>query len=457
MKNTLVKIFIKHISKNSLWSTKPFFYYLAIFTVLLNCALFFHFQNIIQNQNDSLLDSYKVSLAKIIEYDIHLIDKSQKQIFILQDVGNRKAINNLTALTPIPNSKFLYHELKKNNSIFVDIQKIKEIIDEVLPSTLEYQLSFNTAIINNHHVSFNSTNSYEIGDKLKIKLKQNENSPLMKNNREKLIQIIIIAIITSVIFNISIIALFYIRQVQFNRIILKQKKLLSTSENKVKSMQESKLAKNEIDSCFIKKTTEIYAKEELHEVENSNELKQKILKNIGNKDYMFPLMLKGLSKSTIEVDHFFLNLEKSLFSYMFKSRLVLNIDTKYLTIECDREVLYQIIFSITVNIMRFLENQSDVIKYVDIKISENKVIYTYTGYPMSRDNIIKLSSHMLPTHVDIFLLTGIKLFQSIDYHNMVYNFSSTGFKNKIELLFSNTTQEQQTKILNFDGSKRKTK
>lgn len=142
-----------------------------------------------------------------------------------------------------------------------------------------------------------------------------------------------------------------------------------------------------------------------------------------------------MSKSTIEVDNFFINLEKSLIFHIFKSKLLLNIATKYLNIECDKEVFYQVICSLTTNIMMFLENQSDEIKHIDIKVLENKITYIYKGYPLSRGNIIKLSSHMLPLYVDTFLLTGVKLFQSIDHYNMTYNFVSSGFKNKIELIF----------------------
>lgn len=65
------------------------------------------------DQNDALQNSYKLSLEKIIEYDIHLIEKSDiegKQIFILQDIGNQKVVNSLGELLPVANSKFLYHE-----------------------------------------------------------------------------------------------------------------------------------------------------------------------------------------------------------------------------------------------------------------------------------------------------------------------------------------------------------
>lgn len=171
-------------------------------------------------------------------------------------------------------------------------------------------------------------------------------------------------------------------------------------------------------------------------------------------------MLKGISKSTIEIDNFFANLEKSLVFNMLNSKVSFSIATKYLSIECDKEVLYQVIFSLTTNIMMFLENQSDKIKHIDIEVLENKITYIYTGYPMSRDNIIKLSNHMLPIYVDTFLLTGAKLFESIDYHNMSYNFVSLGFKNKIELLFCKENEQNklpQTKILNFDELKRKIK
>lgn len=204
----------------------------------------FFFKNLIDSQNHALLDSYKASLEKTIEYDIHLIDKSsleQKQIFILQDIGNQ-SINILGALIPIANSRFLYHE-KNANPIFVDIQKLKEIIDEILPSTLKYQISFNTTIINNTQSLFDLTNSYEIGKKLKINLKLNEHSALIKDNKEYLIKIIILDIIMSLIFIVLIVALFYIWQQQFNRIILKQKRLLYITNNKIKAIHEGKLAK----------------------------------------------------------------------------------------------------------------------------------------------------------------------------------------------------------------------
>jgi hypothetical protein len=43
---------------------------------------------------------------------------------------------------------------------------------------------------------------------------------------------------------------------------------------------------------------------------------------------------------------------------------------------------------------------------------------------------------------------------------MIYNFNSSGFKNKIELLFyekNDNNKQQQTKIINFDELKRKIK
>jgi hypothetical protein len=414
------------------------------------------------DQNDALQNSYKLSLEKIIEYDIHLIEKSDiegKQIFILQDIGNQKVVNSLGELLPVANSKFLYHE-KKFSFIFVDVQKLKEIIDEILPSTLKYQISYNTTIINNTQSLFDLTNSYVIGKKLKINLKLDERSTAIKSNRDYLIKIVILDIIISFVFMLLIVAIFYRYKRQFNRIILKQKQLLYITKKRIKESQEDRLAKKEIDSHFVKKATEIYTKQELDAIENNNELKDKILKNIGTKDYIFPLILKGISRSTIELDDFFVNLEKSLSSHMFKSMLSINIATKYLNIECDKEVFYQVILSLTTNIMMFLENQSDEVKYINVEVLENKIIYTYIGYPLSRDNIIKLSSFMPTWSGDAFLLTGAKLFQSIDYHNMVYNSNSDGFKNKIELLFcaeKNKNKTLRTQIIDFVKLKRKRK
>ena len=438
-KKALIENLIQYIKNIPFWSLKSYFWYLSIFTILINWGVYIFFKNIIDNQNDIFLNSYKSSLEKTLEYDINFIERleaEKKQIFILQSIESKISEKRLEALMPIANSKFLYYE-ENIDSVYIDIQKLKEIIDEIIPSALKYQILFNAVIINPTQAqdSFNLINNYEIGKKLKINLSLNEQSFLLITSNNNLITMLIIDAIISIVFVTVIISIFYKRQKQFNNIIINQKHLLCIANKSIKDMQEGHLAKKEIDSYFVKKATEIYTKHELSEIENNNELKQIILKNIGIKDYIFPLLLKGISKSTIKVDNFFVNLEKSLISHMFKSKVLLNVATKHLNIKCDKEVFYQIIYSLTSNIMMFLENQSDEIKQVDIEVLENKITYIYKGYPLSRDNIIKLSNHMSPWTGDTFLLTGEKLFQSIDYHNMIYNFNSSGFKNKIELLF----------------------
>ena len=432
-RNYPLKLGIKYI----IFKTQ--FLYLILFVIAINCSIYFTFKKLNEKYDDILLESYLLSVSNLMGYDLDYIDRSSsmgKQILLLQNPEKKSYINDLETIISNESSNFLFKD-KSTGRILIDLQPLKEVLNKMLPSYINHQIVLNNSIINftkNNGDIKQKKKQYELGNKLKIILTLDSNSDYVKNNDEILIKVITLSLVITLILSTMIIRTFFRRNKRFYKIIKELKNTLSKKNQKIKDFADAKKAKNIINAFFFKKASEAYTKDELEEVINNNELKNRILKKIGEKDYIFPLILKGKSNITLQVDDFFYNLEKSLKYYMFKSKLNINIDVELLNIGCDREVFYQIVFSLTVNLLDILEDQSDKIRYLNIRVLKDKIVFVYEGYPLSRDNMIKLSSNKLFPDVDVFLLTGSKLFQSIDYHNIKYNIISAGFKNTIELL-----------------------
>lgn len=433
-----------------------------ILILILNCGVYKIFENYIKLQDFILLDSYKVSIERSIGSDIKIIDgvdTEKEQIFILQNIRNNNAKKSLINMSPIGSSKFLYYE-KKESSIFIDLKKLQESLDEILPSFIEYSLLFKNISINDGSFQTELAEIHTAGDRLNISLSLDKSSSLVKSNKEKILQIMQYSISISLIaFAVFLVSMLFQKE-KYKKRIDEEIVNLNKARKEIKKIQGAKESKNKIDSVFIKKATEIYTKQEMENIEDNNTLKDNILNKIGNKDYVFPLMLKGKKKSKIEVDDFFKNLEKSFGSSAFKSKIEIDISTNFLDIICEKEILYQIVYSIASNIMMFLEDQNDEVKRVKITLLRTRIIFNYNGYPLSKDNIIKLSKHVSLSYPDIFCLTGRKLFNSIDYHQLTYEISSKGFDNKIMLDFAAKNEEnseQEPQIIEFNRKKRKLK
>lgn len=420
-------------------------FFILIFS--FNYSVFRNFENSIKLKNFTLLDSYKASIENSIGSDIKIIDEvdiEKEQILILQTLIERNSKKDFINIKPIGTSKFLYYN-EKSRAIFIDIKKLKENLDEVLPSFIKYNLTFNNISISHKEFQEELVGDYTIGKKLNIALTLDKYSSLVKKDNEYLSTVVKYSMIISLI-----IVLVFITSIFFQSNNLKKVK------RNMKKMRIANEAKNQIDGIFIKKASEIYAKEELKNVGDNSKLKENILNNIGNKDYIFPLMLKGKKPIKIEIDKFFKNLEKSFNYSVLKSKVEVDISTKYLDIVCEKEILYQIVYSIVSSILMLLEDQNDEVKKLRIKLLETEIIFNYNGYPMSKNNMIKLSKHITPLYSDIFFLTGSKLFNSIEYHQLTYEISSSGFDNKITLSLNTQKKEnidKKARIIKFDRRK----
>ena len=452
---------MKYLTKTLLTSCKL---YITLFIIFVGVIFFDICINIIvkkfiEEQNDILLLNYRNSVEKSIGHDIYLIDTSEKQFFILQDVKTDNTKKNLHLIRPIGNSKFLYQQ-KKENYIFIDLKALQEYLDELLPDFIKYRITFNRTILNKIKLKNKILKNYEIGKALKIALTLEDESIYMLKNYEKIFNIRLYSIIISTGFFLIIVVIFLKQKSNYNKIILRQFINLKKVRNRILVIKNAQKAEKTINSMFVKKTTEIYVREELAKVENDNKLKKNILKTIGNKNYIFPIVLKGNEiKSRIKISEFFFNLEKVF--CLYQPKLNIKMFTEYLTIRREEEILYQIVFSLTANIMMFLENQSDEIKSINIKVFENKITFEYNGYPMYKETIIRISQYMKNhKYSDIFLLTGIKLFDSIEYNKFIYSISTSGFNNIIQLDFYSETkvnQDNKAKIINFEEVKKKIK
>jgi hypothetical protein len=78
-KKALIENLIQYIKNIPFWSLKSYFWYLSIFTILINWGVYIFFKNIIDNQNDIFLNSYKSSLEKTLEYDINFIERLEAE------------------------------------------------------------------------------------------------------------------------------------------------------------------------------------------------------------------------------------------------------------------------------------------------------------------------------------------------------------------------------------------
>jgi len=423
---------------------------------VLNYEIYKFYTDSIKSQNSILLNSYKTSIERYVGSDLKIIDAvntEREQIFILQSLKNNNAKKSLVNISSIGASKFLYYD-KNDHSIFIDIKKLQESVEEILPSFINHHLFFNNVSINNQAFQGGEIENYTIGKRLKIALSLDNNSFLTRQNQENIQQTIKhsigISLIIAVVFIITLIC----QSRKYKKRITTELSNLNKKKKELEDIHSGRESKSQIDSIFIKKATENYTEQEIQNIEGNNKFKENIVNSIGNKDYVFPLVLKGKKKSKIEVDGFFKNLERNFNNSIFKSRIKIKLTAKYLDIICEKEILYQIVYSIVSNIMMFLEDQSDESKSISINLLEKKIIFSYNGYPMSQDNVIKLSKHINLSYSDIFCLTGKKLFSSIDYHQLTYEINSNGFDNEINLGFSELNNAEisrkESQIIKFN-------
>lgn len=422
---------------------------LFLFMVILNIILYFSFKISFDRQNHLLLSSYHLSLKEVIGRDLLMIETLKlngKNIVLLQN-SKMDVIKNLNNINPLQGSKILYYQ-KNSDYILIDIQKLQEIIDEIIPPYLEYTYFFNKSDTS-HNNEVNK--GYGVGGEFKINLTLKDQSVLIQKNREILYKAVLISIVISFLFFLVVCYIMLKWKERYKSLILDKTKAMWFIRRKFDSLVNANAHRKIIENIFINKISENYIEDELRASKYKDEvIKKQILKTSSNKNYLFPLVLKGSSRSTVGVQEFVSLIEKSTGSFMYESKIVIKNSLQYIDIEFDKEVLYQVVFSIIVNLMMFLEGQSDKIKKINIEILKNKITFDYEGYPLPREAMIQLSNKMPNLRGEIFLLTASKLFYSMDFHNMHYKCNSEGFKNKIELFLSKKEDKYENdKIIKF--------
>lgn len=344
----------------------------------------------------------------------------------------------------------IYVENLKHRFI-IDSHQIREILDNIFPEFVDYQL-----VINGNNIANNSDsnkNAFIINREHKLQenialllnlgIKKDSNF-YIKGMNQLLISSSIIAFSTS-----FLILYFYLKRKADNecKLYILEENLTTIDKERNALLNRDKIY-NQLNKNFIKKATEIYIQQitgEKQGPENSV--------NISSKHYIFPMPLNDSSYSNVDIQNLVLMLKKYFSPYA--SNIALRVETlvNTISINCAPEVCYQLIFSLIYNLMELMEKQNEQQKLMKIEFSEKGIVVEYDSFPLDEARMIYLSDSIIEEHIDAFFLSCRKLLKSLIDHRFSYVIKShDNGQNSIIISYPEknlSTQTQENKVIDF--------
>lgn len=335
--------------------------------------------------------------------------------------------------------------------LIIEAQCLADIIARVLPNYITFMIKINNNIIINNNVNNldHITKHNKIGHDatLSVKVAINPASYYYVNNINQLYKYLFLNVITSLIICLVILYI-YLRKKQNITLTLEQLEdnLLTTQKMSSALMTCKKSSKN-LNSFFIQKATEEYIKQQLQLDSNQNDQ----LIKIGLSNYLFPLRFTDYSRTKIDTQELLNHLQDYFAPHFLHTAIKYQCKLDKLIVDCGKHVFYQIIFSIICNVLKFMEEQSNIPKLMVIKFTEDKLVITYDGFLLTERIMINLSNGTNPENVDPFLLDCSKIFKSLKVHKLNYKIFNEDGSNIIEITLCKTKKNNKGKaeVINF--------
>jgi hypothetical protein len=198
---------------------------------------------------------------------------------------------------------------------------------------------------------------------------------------------------------------------------------------------------HKLKTLFIQKTTELYVEQQLG-VESS---KDEIKKTLEYNNYLFPMSLVAFASEELDLEEF-INSVKEYFGFHFISTsVVTHWTSSKIKISCAKEVMYQLVFSLIRNIIRFMEDQNNLPKTLSLSFLDEKMTISYDSFPLNEEKMVILSQGFSLEEVDVFFLNCKKIFKSLKEHKLDYSVSNAIGQNTISIFWNSAARKKNTK------------
>jgi hypothetical protein len=331
-----------------------------------------------------------------------------------------------------------------------ELQDICETLARIIPGYITYKIILNTKpiiISNNYkHLPLIKNNIYEYnGAKLEIELGVNESWLYSFESNLKLD-----SKIESIITLISILILLIIFSYIYLKAKFKKQNKKFESEINIMKINSSNLyshikAQHFITNMLTNKANEIFVREATkNESFNGKELDISI----------FPIVLTESTLQEISLKEF----SNDFANYFTKfDNILMKIETTVETLKINhcKESFYQIIFSLLLNVIYLMNEQSSVSKNLVLSINSEQISLTFDSVPISEKNFIKLSKTFNKNAADPFMLDCETVFRMLNTLDISYNILHFEGQNVVRLTnYNGDSLKNNQNIISFANHKK---
>lgn len=356
---------------------------------------------------------------------------------------------------------------QKGEQIF-DLQVTKEKLEKLLPSYITYRI-----LINGHNIALNKHNNYDHavsksyfineGNDLFVELGIDKESSYANNNLYKIYKTLLITMIASFITSGVFLYIYLRTKNRLDSYIEQLEEGIYQTTRMRRALLLNKETEQKLKMIFIQKSTEMYVSQQLESEINSGDTVDSTniamaIKEGNTHDYLFPICLTDLSSTEIDITEL-MQLLKDYFGYHFM-HTVLKLEKQIdkVRVDCGKEVLYQVIFSLIYNLVRFMEEQSNTPKSIILNFTQEKILITYDSFPLTEQIMINLSDTLFREKADVFLLSCRKIFKSLKEHKLNYKIYDKSRKNIVEIsLRAEILVQNKDNVVKFEKYKKNNK
>jgi hypothetical protein len=408
--------------------------------VLFNTIIYFWLAYEQKDKDQILLGSIQENIRSLVSNNL-----------LIEDAANQKI--------PSKNSKLA---LKINTLLGrLDLPSFKNILDKLIPSHIIYKITVDaeTVAFAKHYDSSNDIKyipiNYKLADgtNVSIELAIDTNSLYYFHNQQKLYRKHLIIGLISFVFSLAMLVFYLKFKANFLARIITLATMLTEAEGKFARLVASQDVWCKLRSSFIQKATEIYANKQKEKAGFHEEMQG--VDALQSSEDLFPIFLSDNLNSRIRVNELILDLKDFLAPYYEQIAIKFQTNTDYVAVNCSREVFTQLLFSLVFNLAKFMEDQSEMIKVMEINFNPNQIKILSEGFPLEERMMISYSKNIFCKLTDVFLLDCQKLFIALRANNFIYNIKYIDGYNSIEIEQSNSKESKNSsKVLQFPQQRR---
>lgn len=448
---------------NEIFTHKTLYIITIILFLIFNITVYNYFLYVQKHREELLLSGYLDSVGNLLLQDLKVASNSRiynKSFFLFKKFSTTSE-NTVTPQTSdnVKIKPYAIYFKNPTDELILDLQELREILNKIFPNFINYQIIINGCNIaaseDYDHIPV-LQKEYKVNTSISLVIKvgiKQDSSFYWLNNKKLYKNTLITAFSSFIIFLIFLYFYLKIKRMLEEKFSLLEEELYE--EQKIKSaLLSNRKIHEQLNRLFIKKSTEMYIKQELGVISGE----EKIIKSISPDKYIFPMCLYDTSLEKINLIKLSKALEEYFAPYFINVALKIKTITETISINCANEVFYQLIFSLIFNLIEFMDRQSEFPKIIEINFYDNKAVINYDSFPLDEEKMVNLSDTITSEYIDIFLLNCRKIFKSLKDHKFEYIIFSKDEQNIVELTYpmrGDNIERQECQILNLSKYKKR--